>query len=151
MLTTMQPTTYNYLPEDIDELILSGESHRAIDDFFEKLASLSHSNEEKPINLYLLNGAQLSRMPPLNYIMNHLQGFEHHLSDSTCKGRVYAVILHPGPLAAVIRGFARMFPQEHVRIFRPEERDEALRWLQQQRIQLWNQPGGEDLPTGDNT
>jgi hypothetical protein len=126
MTTTSSVCIYRVLDGDVQEFVLMEVSRRAVNEMFditEKLlaeAAAQGKNIRQPVLIDSQIGLQ-----PINHIIMRMRILVN-IFPARRTSRV-ALIISPNPLSKTIAVLMRPFAP--VRLYTPEERDQALAWL----------------------
>jgi hypothetical protein len=119
---------YQVHENGIHEFVMLEFSRAGVDAFGEKLHVMNATlppGTNAPVLVDSSRGTQ-----PIRYMFNQMRELNRTAPKASARSRV-ALIHKPGVIATMVDGMMGIFPQVRVRIFSPEERDTALRWLQE--------------------
>lgn len=113
------------------EFVMQESSRAAVDDLMSLMEELTRLPMMQQTPATLLDSRV--GIQPLNYIMSRMSQFaKAHPSQQS--GRL-AMILPPNPLVSAINAMTRgLFPRIGVRIFTPNQYDEAIQWLTKNQL-----------------
>ncbi len=114
------------LDTGVVEFVMKESSRAAVDDLMSLMEELTHLPIMQRTPATLLDSRV--GVQPLNYIMSRMSQFaKKYPSRETGK---LAMILPPNPLLNAINAMTRgLFPRLGVRIFTPEQYNDAIEWL----------------------
>jgi hypothetical protein len=113
---------YRMREDGIHEIVLLDFSRAGADAFFEAMRQINISeNIHAPLLIDSSRGT-----PPINYTFSRFR-------KSTLNNRVSrtAILAQSHLIIGILSGMVRIFPRVNVRIFSPDERENAIRWLQE--------------------
>lgn len=127
---TIKPTrtrcSFQVLASGIYEFTMAESSREAVDELFEIMEELGQRHSLNVGGGTLLDSSV--GIQPLNYIFARFRAFakEHPSEQNSSK---LAMLIPANPLLQALDLMMRAFPFVKTRIFRPEQREAALRWL----------------------
>lgn len=111
----------------IHEFIMLDFSRAGVDAFAEKInlmtATALPSSVSAPLLIDSSRGTQ-----PLNYLVKRMREIQQAYPQPDERGKI-AMLHQPNIMVAIVNGMAQVFPKVQVRFFRPDEREQAVRWL----------------------
>lgn len=126
--TTEQLCQHHILENNIHEFVILDYSHKGADAFVTEFMKMIAQNKQDQVSLVLADSSRGSL--PLKYVFDRMRTIYTTLPKSARKSRV-ALIHRPDIILGLVGGLVRGFPQSNLQIFKPDEREAALRWLRQ--------------------
>lgn len=129
MSTPVQPRCLHHVHENgIHEFVMLEFSRAGVDAFAEKIQAMNAMLPPGTSAPVLVDSSQGTQ--PVNYMFTRMRELNRTAPKPAKRSRV-ALLHKPGIIATIVDGMMGVFPQVRVRIFRPEDRETAIRWLQE--------------------